>query len=302
MKVLLATDGSPNADMCVTTICEGPLDKDSIVHSIAIHDPIQSRLFPKRLDEERAENIVTLAVKRISDAHPECVVTGATLKGHPVTRILQVMESFEPDVLLMGAHARTSWRDDVLGKTSNEVLRRSSCSVVLVRADPNEKTKKAPRHLLCFDDTLVTLEAFSELERRIWPPESEFVVLHVLIDLFETGSNNPEIDAEFAQRRMVERKVLMEKSVEDQVTSLTRSLPGHKITGLVVPESFGGPVDTILNTAEEIEADLIVMGSHQRKGIDRFWLGSVSEAVAEHAHCSVEIIRPMLNTEVEEEK
>jgi nucleotide-binding universal stress UspA family protein len=33
------------------------------------------------------------------------------------------------------------------------------------------------------------------------------------------------------------------------------------------------------------------MGSHGRRGINRFLLGSVSEAVAAHAHCSVEIIR-----------
>jgi nucleotide-binding universal stress UspA family protein len=36
---------------------------------------------------------------------------------------------------------------------------------------------------------------------------------------------------------------------------------------------------------------LIVVGSHGRKGLDRFFMGSVSEAVARHAHCSVQIVR-----------
>jgi nucleotide-binding universal stress UspA family protein len=47
----------------------------------------------------------------------------------------------------------------------------------------------------------------------------------------------------------------------------------------------------ILDTAAKWHADLIVIGSHGRKGLDRFLLGSVSEAVARHAPCSVQIVR-----------
>jgi nucleotide-binding universal stress UspA family protein len=51
------------------------------------------------------------------------------------------------------------------------------------------------------------------------------------------------------------------------------------------------PKELILEEAHKWGADLIVVGSHGRRGINRFLLGSVSEAVASHAHCSVEIIR-----------
>jgi len=53
----------------------------------------------------------------------------------------------------------------------------------------------------------------------------------------------------------------------------------------------GDPKMVILDCATEWKADLIVVGSHGRKGVTRFVLGSVSEAVARHAHCSVEIAR-----------
>ncbi len=53
----------------------------------------------------------------------------------------------------------------------------------------------------------------------------------------------------------------------------------------------GGPKMVILDCAAQWGADLIVVGSHGRKGVTRFLLGSVSEAVARHAHCSVEIVR-----------
>ena len=46
----------------------------------------------------------------------------------------------------------------------------------------------------------------------------------------------------------------------------------------------------ILDAAAKWPADLIVLGSHGRKGLERFLMGSVSEAVARHAHCSVQIV------------
>jgi nucleotide-binding universal stress UspA family protein len=47
----------------------------------------------------------------------------------------------------------------------------------------------------------------------------------------------------------------------------------------------------ILESAKEYHADLILLGSHGRKGLGRFLLGTVAESVVRHAHCSVEIVR-----------
>ena len=48
---------------------------------------------------------------------------------------------------------------------------------------------------------------------------------------------------------------------------------------------------TILDEATRSKADLIVLGSQSRNGIQRFLLGSVAESVARHAACSVQIVR-----------
>ena len=53
----------------------------------------------------------------------------------------------------------------------------------------------------------------------------------------------------------------------------------------------GDPREVILDYAERWPADLIVVGSHGRKGMNRFLMGSVSEAVARYARCSVEVVR-----------
>ena len=53
----------------------------------------------------------------------------------------------------------------------------------------------------------------------------------------------------------------------------------------------GSPKQMILEEAEAFGADLIVVGSHGHGMLERFLLGSVSQAVALHATCSVEIVR-----------
>ena len=54
--------------------------------------------------------------------------------------------------------------------------------------------------------------------------------------------------------------------------------------------------ERIIDSAAEWSADLIVVGSHGQRGIQRFLLGSVAEFVARHAKCSVEIVRTSVSS------
>ena len=63
---------------------------------------------------------------------------------------------------------------------------------------------------------------------------------------------------------------------------------GFETTSAVVP---GSARDTIVDVASEWQPDLIVIGSHGWKGLDRLLLGSVSDAVVRRAPCSVEVVR-----------
>jgi nucleotide-binding universal stress UspA family protein len=53
----------------------------------------------------------------------------------------------------------------------------------------------------------------------------------------------------------------------------------------------GPSVPTILKTAQELKADLIVMGTHGRTGIGRLFLGSVAEEVIRKAPCPVMTVK-----------
>jgi nucleotide-binding universal stress UspA family protein len=53
----------------------------------------------------------------------------------------------------------------------------------------------------------------------------------------------------------------------------------------------GGPVETILDYAERVDADLLVMGTHGRSGLDRVLLGSVTESVVRRSDRPVLTVR-----------
>jgi nucleotide-binding universal stress UspA family protein len=53
----------------------------------------------------------------------------------------------------------------------------------------------------------------------------------------------------------------------------------------------GDAGDGIVAAADSEGADLIVIGSHGRSGVSRFFIGSVSDYVVRHAHCPVMVVR-----------
>ena len=55
--------------------------------------------------------------------------------------------------------------------------------------------------------------------------------------------------------------------------------------------AFGPPADRIIDYATEHDVDLIVMGTHGRGGIEKMWLGSVTEKVLRQADCPVLVVR-----------
>ncbi|HLL21428.1 MAG TPA: universal stress protein [Kofleriaceae bacterium] len=59
------------------------------------------------------------------------------------------------------------------------------------------------------------------------------------------------------------------------------------------------PAKEILELAEEVGADLIVVGSHGLTGVERFLVGSTSERIVREAGCSVEIARAKRYPDVE---
>lgn len=92
------------------------------------------------------------------------------------------------------------------------------------------------------------------------------------LELEKTAQENAEKTlAETAQRA---REIILNQNVNVSTETL-----------------FGSPERRIVETAEELKADLIIVGSHGYNRWERLLLGSVSDSVVHHAPCSVLIVR-----------
>lgn len=140
--------------------------------------------------------------------------------------------------------------------------------------------------LLAIDESKFYERAVEAVIGQVRTQETQVLVIHV-VDLLPITAGSefwvtvPDL-GEF-------RKIEMKKSQE-----LAASAAGRlRAAGLNVTTRMeeGDPRTKILDVAAEWKADLIVIGSHGRRGWDRFLLGSVSESVARYAHCSVQIVR-----------
>jgi len=140
--------------------------------------------------------------------------------------------------------------------------------------------------LLAIDDSKYAEVAIRQIIAQAGSQGAEVRVLHVIepVPIFPDGQSWG-YDLEFGNVRKEQ-----EKQGEELVSRAAKTLrdAGYKVTTAV---ECGFPKVVILDQAAEWHADLIVVGSHGRKGLDHFLMGSVSEAVARHAPCSVEIVR-----------
>lgn len=83
----------------------------------------------------------------------------------------------------------------------------------------------------------------------------------------------------------------LERDLKKQIA---RFLPKQKVTAIVEP-GWGTPEGYLFELASRQNIDLIVVGTHQRRGLGRVLLGSVSRAVLHHAKMSVAVVPPVEN-------
>jgi len=143
--------------------------------------------------------------------------------------------------------------------------------------------------LLATDGSDCSKAAVDAVAERPWPDGSEIRVLSALELPYMPTTETWVFPDSYFKDLEAAGKEQAEYAVNQAVNRLKSAWDGaHKVTTEI---TTGSAKDVILDEAERWGANLIVLGSHGYSGWQRFLLGSVSNAVATHAHCSVEIVR-----------
>ena len=149
------------------------------------------------------------------------------------------------------------------------------------------QSAKSMKILLAIDDSKFSEAAIEMVVARNDPAKTTVRVLHV-VEPLET-SYYPDLVIPYPTSLDDINKIRL-KEGRELVARATEKLrrAGFPTDGAV---RQGHARTTVVDVARQWHAALIVIGSHGRKGMERVLLGSVSDYVARHAPCSVQIVR-----------
>jgi nucleotide-binding universal stress UspA family protein len=284
MKILVAVDSSNASVTAAREAAARPWPAGSTVHVITVIEPIYGWNVPDLEDALRqaGEHTVEQAADYFRQAGFE--TTTAVLAGDPKTAIVNEAADEAADFVVVGAHSANGVLQFLLGGVARAVARMAPCSVEIVRRTPDNEPFKI---LLATDGSECSKAAVRSVAGRPWPKGSEFRLLSVV------EPSAPLLKPPYFSHEKMEELRGKDMQRAQQAVCVAETILGgaglQSSSTVAVPAAT--PKELILSEAAEWGAELIVVGSHGRRGVTRFLLGSVSEAVALHAQCSVEIIR-----------
>ena len=142
--------------------------------------------------------------------------------------------------------------------------------------------------LLAIDGSSESVLALETTASLTWPPGAQLEVLTVLPTESEWYGGPWEFGVAYVpsddvrDRLRIDREALLERAVE----RLRR--PGIRVAARLVT---GRAASVIVDVAQEIGADIVILGARGHGAIERAFLGSVSAEVVDQTHCSVLVAR-----------
>ena len=201
-----------------------------------------------------------------------------TLVGTPYIELINAVQSQGFDLVVSGTRGQAGWKRFLVGSTSDRLLRNCPCPVWVVKGGQGQP----PRSILVpVDFSDCSLEAVEYAAFMAQRHQATLSLVHVLEPV--------SYGLDFTLLHSGKREELRER-LAARMTGLTTALGAVNIKA----DSHirgGVPADSILDSARTIPADLIVMGTHGRRGLSHLLCGSVAEAVLRQSRCPVLTVR-----------
>jgi len=230
----------------------------------------------RREMRRRGEQLSGLVVDRLRSSGISAQVT--IMRGDPAFLIPFAARKWSSDLILIRANNRMKFRNRLLGSVAKSVVEFAPCSVEVVREPESNRVERNMRILLATDGSGASLAASQAIREMHVPADTEVKVVSVInpitYSLEEIG---------FLRGTKSERA---HRAIGETVKMLA-SAP-LKLTAEVIA---GRRVRQIVARAREWNADLIVVGTEERTGLNRLMSRGTAVAVASQAHCSVRVVR-----------
>lgn len=293
-RILFATDLSRSAEGAEAYACTIAASWGAILTVMNVLE------FPPGLNPEYPVNRVYLgelmkqATRGLVDVKERTSAQGVVAQtriatGIPSEEVLAAAKDEGTELIVMGTVGKTGLEHVLLGSTAERIIRTAPCPVLTVRTERSRAKQdsgmQSPvelrRILVPVDFSDCSLDALEYAVIIAQRAKASLTLLHVL----EPVSYG--LDFTFPHPEKRER---MREALTGQLDGLVSSLASAKVTATYLLRG-GLPNDSILEAARTGPADLIIMGSHGRRGLSHAFYGSVAESVLRQTHCPVLTVR-----------
>ncbi len=240
---------------------------------------------PDDASAEAAPAVLDAAAERA--AAFDIVPQRRIFEGDAVNGIIRVADEMACRLIVVGTHRGIGVQQFLIGSITNAVLRASTLPVLTIGRSIKlaAETRRCFEHVLVATDNSEPSEGAVETALRLPPEDRRKLIFCCVADVdhgVELESATPERDDSTLGSRLTARA----ETIAGRALALARAR-GVAAESRVVE---GNPGEALVAAALQEQADLIVLGSHGRRGMQRLLLGSVAETVVKTAPLPVLVV------------
>jgi nucleotide-binding universal stress UspA family protein len=283
-RTLVGIDFSPGSDVALAqarALCRG--GELILVQARGVETDVPPWLVGDRVDyraalaEQAARDDAALERLAARVAGPDCQASHRSAAGFPDAVLVALAGELACDLVVVGSHGRTGLRRLLLGSVAERVVRLAPCSVLVAR--PGDDAAGAPRSIAVATDFSAHADAALDAALAVRAPGA---IIHA-VHCWELPLSIYEGVTLESLGRMKDELIARAREHGAALAARDPAIRFHAVED--------SPVHGIQSFAEQHACDLVVVGSHGRRGIRRFLLGSVAEGTVRHAPCSVLVAR-----------
>ncbi|MFN8555437.1 MAG: universal stress protein [Candidatus Obscuribacterales bacterium] len=285
MKLLLSIDNSEHSQVAIEDVSHGLWpDGTEVMIATAVWSPF-GFVGSKEHSNEAAQKLLNDAAEIIRSNQYITKVETQILAGNPKNEIIGVLAEKHFDLLVMGSR-RPSMQKILFGSVSHALLLGSPCSVRIAR---RAIVRKKRRVLVGFDGSEFCWRALSIVAGRHVPDGTEIFIVNAVPTVDESAYDNPHV---FSQEQLEQGRSRLLDVAQDGLAEAKAKLSAQLPHCIVNTKILNGhPRKALIAACEDFDADIIFVGTQGRNFSALIAIGSVSEAVAVGAPCTVEIIK-----------
>lgn len=283
-NILLADSGNGQSEKMLNALMELPSIRRTTVTVLHVVPP---QVTTEAMQEKREEGIRTLA-KSVEALHQDssrfAAVNTILREGEPKDEVCRVAEEIDTDLLIMGSRGLTRLQSILENSVSQYVFQLSSKPMLLVKDDVY--VKRINRVMVALNRSAAAQESLNLAVRLLQDVKGgKLILAHI----------NPELSGQST--------LTAAEAERDPILSPAIAIAKQRGLTFQCMASSGKPAQEICRIAEDSNADLLVLGSPDRRptvakslpDLDRLLGKSVSDYVRVHAPCPVMFVRKAEN-------